>query len=357
MTSELARDTLAMDFRSQTTTKTGSAAKMVDIISQMDAPALRRRIQVLETELITERGLRKELETELQRVIADRDQNWTPIIDEEERRRLRDERSAQWLQHKLTGLKNDGNPIARPADSLESYTQMQQFLTALKNTGRLGLRNWAIFRVGICMGLRVSDLMKLKWNQLLQPDGSWRERIPVVEQKTSKLNLILITEAVKETLEEYRASLSDFDMNRCVFTKTTGEPLGKKSASQILFDANKVVQLRNRDGSPVHVSSHTMRKTFANIVVSCYNGTMEIEAIDKARAALNHDSLSSTKYYLSTMTKEVDMARKAVSDFVLGKTDVDVLGVPKMKTNNELYEALNELKKQVDDLQERSGEH
>lgn len=356
MTSELARDTLAMDSRSPTTTKTGGAAKMVDIISQMDAPALRRRIQVLETELIKERELRRELETELQRVIADRDQNWKPTISDAERKRLRDERAEQWLQHKLTGLKSDGNPIARAADSLESYTQMQQFLNALKSTGRLGLRNWAIFRVGICMGLRVSDLMKLQWNQLLNPDGSWRERIPVVEQKTSKLNLVLITEAVKETLDEYRASLPCFDMNQHVFTKTTGAPLCKKSASQILFEANKVVQLRNRDGSLVHVSSHTMRKTFANIIVSCYDGTMEIEAVDKARAALNHDSLSSTKYYLSTMTKEVDMARKAVSDFVLGKSDVDVLGIPKMKTNNELYEALNDLRRQVGELQTRKEE-
>jgi len=353
MASELAYNLHGMSQCFDESTGVGVAPKMIDIISQMDAPALRRRIQALEAELTNERKLREEIETELRNVIADRDQNWKPIISDAERKRLRDERAEQWLQHKITGLKSDGNPIARAADSLESYTQMQQFLTALKNTGRLGLRNWAIFRVGICMGLRVSDLMKLQWNQLLNPDGSWRERIPVVEQKTSKLNLVLITEAVKETLDEYRASLPYFDINQHVFTKTTGAPLCKKSASQILFEANKAVQLRNRDGSPVHVSSHTMRKTFANIIVSCYDGTMEIEAIDKARAALNHDSLSSTKYYLSTMTKEVDMARKAVSDFVLGRSDVDVLGVPKMKTNNELYEALDDLRRQVGELQER----
>lgn len=316
----------------------------------LEMAALRKENNELRRAYEKENTLRMQLEAELQRVIEDRDTNWT-------RKRNKadiEKKKAIWMEHQLTGKKSDGRSIARAADSLQSYTQMCQMLDQLKSTGRMGIRNWAIFRVGICLGLRVSDLIRLKWSYLLTPEGQWRERIPVVEKKTSKMNLVLITDAVKETLDEYRERMPHWDKDGYVFTKSTGMPLEPKSASQIIVEANKVVKLTNQNGTPLQISSHTMRKTFANIILSCYDGSVEIEALEKARIALNHTSRASTEHYTSTLQNEVDNARRAVSDFVLGKTDIDQLGIPKMKTNNELYEAIEEMRQQISDMKEEA---
>ena len=79
-------------------------------------------------------------------------------------RRLEQEKKQERL---LSGVKSDGVPIAHAADSIRSYDEMCVVLDKLKNTGRMGIRNWAMFRCGICFGLRASDLVKLKWGWIL----------------------------------------------------------------------------------------------------------------------------------------------------------------------------------------------
>lgn len=307
---------------------------VIGMTPEFELVALRNRVKDLERQILEERNRCLQLQLQLQNIIADRDANWKRIPSKEERERLRREKRDACTQRQLTHKKSDGNPIATPADGLTSFTEIDSFLTHLKDHGRLGVRNWAMFRVGICLGLRMSDLIRIRWCWLLNPDGTWRKRVPIVEHKTSKINNVLITEAVRETLNEYKEWLGDFQLESCVFSKTTGEPLSKKHASQILADANKVAQIDR------HISSHTMRKTFANIVLACYDGSMEIESVDRVRSLFNHNSLQSTSHYLGIIQSKDDEARESVSDFILGKLDIDDLSIPKTKTNNELFEAI-----------------
>ena len=294
-----------------------------------------------------ERNKRLELEKELSSVLEDRDRNWKRKLTKEERDAAKAELIAKREERQMTMKKSDGKSIATPADEFASYTEMQEFLTIVKATGRLGVRNWAMIRVGVCLGLRISDLIRLRWCQFLNPDGTWRVRLKVVEKKTVKDNQLLITDAVKETLTEYRQWLGPWSLESYVFAKTTGEPMTPKHGSQILVDINKIVGI-NR-----HITSHTMRKTFANIIVSCYDGGLNLAAMEKASVALNHDSMSSTRHYLGTVERELDNARQSVSDFVLGKTDVDQLGIPKLRTNNDLWDAIEQLRRDL--TQDKEG--
>lgn len=310
---------------------------------ERDMERERNRALTLERDLETARADAAEAQSKLQSVLLDRDRNWTHKVSKEERQALREQTMAERQERLTTGKKKDGRSIPTAADEFQSYDEMQRFLEVVRSTGRLGVRNWAMVRVGICFGLRISDLIKLKWCWLKNPDGSWREYTNVVEQKTMKLNRLLITDAVKETLSEYIEHCG-CDMNGYVFPKTTGGQMTSKHGSQILVDMNKIA------GIPRHISSHSMRKTFANIILSCYDGSMEVEALDKVRVALNHVSLSATSHYTNTLQREVDNARKTVSDFVLGKSEVKTLGIPKQKSNNDLFEALEALRADVQQL-------
>ena len=313
------------------------ATMSADIVGMQPALELISLLRKKETELQHERDLRIKAEQDLQEVIADRDRNWIRRKSQEER----DAEDAARQQRQITGVKSDGKPIAQAAEGLTSYTDITTFLAHLKTHGRMGVRNWAMFRVGICLGIRVSDLMRLKWFWLKNQDGSWRKRLKVVEKKTSKLNNILITPAVKETLDEYAAWLGDYDLQSPVFAKSTGEPMTKQYASDLLREANKIC------GIEKHISSHTMRKTFANIVVACYDGSMEMEAIDRVRSLLNHESLTTTSHYLGIVRQKDDAARESVSDFILGKTDIETLAVPTTKSNNDIYDLLQQLQEAI----------
>lgn len=322
----------------------GHDTNIIDMSPQFELAALRQKVMELESRLNAERAAKLEVELQLRETVDDRNANWKPEMSQEERNRIRAEELAAFQKRVATGLTSDGRPLPRPADSFRSYTEMTQFLETLKHTGRLGMRNWALMRCGICFGLRVSDMLRLRWSWLKNPDGTWRDRLPIVEKKTSKINRILITDAIKETLDEYARWLGSYNPNGLIFCKTTGTALNAKVAAQIFTELNKTV------GLSIHISSHTMRKTFANIILSCYDGTMQVEAIDKAQRALNHADQRSTGHYLAVIDAEVDKARIAVSDFVLGKTGIDKLGVPKMKTNNELYAAIEEMSQQIAEM-------
>lgn len=327
----------ARDMHSQNT-------NIIEMSPQFEIAALRQQVLELQSQLNAERAAKLETELELRDTVADRNANWKPEMSQEERDRIRAEELEAFQKRIATGLTSDGRPLPRPADAFRSYTEMTRFLETLKHTGRLGMRNWALMRCGICFGLRVSDMLRLRWSWLKNSDGTWRERLQIVEKKTSKINRILITDAVKETLDEYAKWLGSYDYNGLVFCKTTGAAMNTKVAARIFTELNETV------GLPIHISSHTMRKTFANIIVSCYDGTMQVEAIDKAQRALNHADQRSTGHYLAVIDSEVDKARIAVSDFVLGKTDIDKLGAPKMKTNNELYAAIEEMRRQIAEM-------
>lgn len=312
--------------------------------SELEITQTKLELTGIQRDLEHERSLRLQAEKELREVIDDRDRNWSRKLSKEERAAAKAERMALYEERQMTGKKSDGKSITKPADEFASYTEMQSFLDLVKTTGRYGVRNWAMIRVGICFGLRISDLIRLKWSHLLNPDGTWRVRLRVMEKKTSKRHQLLITEAVRETLDEYRQWRGGWSLDGYVFAKTNGDPITSKHGSQIMVDINKIA------GLPKKITSHTMRKTFANIVVSCYDGGLNMAAMEQACIALNHESLRSTRHYLGTVERELDNARNAVSDFVLGKSDVDRLGIPKMRTNNELYDAIEVLRADVQQL-------
>lgn len=287
------------------------------------------------------------LKSQLEVVVKERDK-YKALVDiqnqtKEERKAERLKKQQEKQERLLTGLKSDGLPIARAADAIRSYDELRLILDELKyNTGRLGVRNWAMFQCGVCMGVRASDLVSLKWNWLLNPDGSFKERIPIVERKTSKFNNCLITEGMIQALSEYRDWLKEpIDMDGYVFAKTNGEMVQAKTISRILKDTGEALDL------PIQLTSHSMRKSFATIVLCIHDGAMNDNAIRDLQGMLGHADTRITMRYINETSLRYDEARRAVSDFVLGKTDVNELVVAKQKTNNEIFEVLASVKKEL----------
>ena len=214
-------------------------------------------------------------------------------------------------------FKSDGKRKARPAESIRSYDDFKGMQDYFLNAGKI--RDWALWTIGVSLGLRVSDLLSLKVKSVLNPDGTFRDRLFVTEQKTSKLNNCLITEAVKLAITKlFESENTAYDMEDYLFksNKTKGK-MTEEYGWKILSDAGKALSL------PIVVGSHTMRKSFANIAACVDKSTIDMNSIVKIQGLLNHSDQRVTMRYLGSYQKMFDKARCAVSDFVLGKTAIN----------------------------------
>ena len=103
-------------------------------------------------------------------------------------------------------FKSDGKRKAHAADPIRSYDDFKLIQNYFWSKGNV--RDWMMWTIGVSLGLRVSDLLSLKFkNVLLEDKTTIRPRIEIYEQKTGKLNNLLITESVRQALTAYLESI------------------------------------------------------------------------------------------------------------------------------------------------------
>lgn len=266
----------------------------------------------LKEKLKYERSLRQEAERQL---LALQSQSGQPV--EQTKKSIRKPRPTI----EYSEFMPNGKHIPRPADSIRSYDDFKKIQDYFMSSGRI--RDWMLWTFGVSTGLRISDLFSLKYKNLLTPDGEFRERIFLYEKKTGKAHNCLITESVRFAIGTYLKSINyQYDMEDYLFSsqKTKGKvKMAEKYGWKILSDAGKELNL------PIIVGSHTMRKSFANIAACVDKSYVDMNTISKVQGLLNHSDSKSTMKYLGSYHKMYDGARRAVSDFVMGKTDITEL--------------------------------
>ena len=106
-------------------------------------------------------------------------------------------------------------------------------------------------------------------------------------------------------------------------------------AWKILSDAGKALNLS------LVIGSHTMRKSFANIAACADNSTVDMNSITKIQGLLNHSDQKVTMRYLGTFRDMYDKSRIAVSDFILGRTDIHMLAIGNNQPLNSILSRLD----------------
>lgn len=310
---------------------------MVDIDAALLAKQYSKALQQMKAQLEKEKQMRERIEME-NRVL-------TQAIPTLPIRRFghlktavqrRQEQDA-YQQRQLTGLKSDGVPIAKKGIGITSLDEFQLLKDHLWKQKQYKL--WLLWCIGTATGLRISDLTHLKWGYFFL-NGKFRERFPKVEQKTGKLNNVLITPFMRQSIMEYlqitaiKPKPNDFVFpNRQQFRVdpflTDEENEMRRIAKDRRYSAGLSQRLRDK-GKEVGLqqkTSHSLRHSFANIVMTCFAGSSKVQNLEVVSALLNHDSIKTTARYCDCLTTELDAARIAVSDFLLGKTKTKKLNV------------------------------
>ena len=284
-------------------------------------------IERLTIQLEYEQGIRERLEERFGKL---------PEAPQEPVKKRRKRREVTIDTNTYTDFKSDGKRKAHAADAIRSYDDFKAIQQYYLDAGRV--RDWAMWTIGVSLGLRISDLLSLRFGNLIDSDKkTFKPRIQIYEQKTGKLNNILITESVIDAMTRYLDSIKwEFDLDGFLFPsrKTKGK-MYEECGWRILSEAGKALNL------PLVIGSHTMRKSFANIAACVDKSCIDMNAITKVQGLLNHSDQRVTMSYLGSYQIMFDKARIAVSDFVLGKTNVNEIIAGNQYTIDDVFERVD----------------
>lgn len=147
---------------------------------------------------------------------------------------------------------------------------------------------------GIFFGLRISDLLRLNWNMLLNKEA----KFVMIEKKTGKRREVKINREFQKHIRDCRAALHIENMDEPCFLSTKGKPYSVQWINLVFKELKDLYNLRID-----HFSTHSLRKTF---------GRKVFESSDNAELALvklmelfNHSSVSITKRYLGLKRQEL----------------------------------------------------
>ena len=112
-----------------------------------------------------------------------------------------------------------------------------------------GTRDFLLFLMGINIGLRISDILKLKVGDVIKKDY-----IEITEQKTGKYKRFPITRSFKKVLEDY---IIGKNSEEWLFPSQRGnQHITRIQAYRIICNACSEAGINTRIGT------HTLRKTF-----------------------------------------------------------------------------------------------
>lgn len=277
---------------------------------------LKLKLEQLETSLLYEKSLRQSAEEKVKKLEEEIQMLKQQLITRKRRTKKEMEQQAELEYSEFTSTGKRKAQAAEPIRSYDDFASIQQYFLDRNN-----IRDWMLWTVGVSLGLRISDLFSIRIRHFLNTDFTFKPRMKVLEKKTSKLNDCLITESVVDAITKYFDSIKwVFDFDDYLFkSQKTKEKMCEQHGWKIISNAGKSLKL------PVHIGSHTMRKSFANIAACVDNSSIDMNTITKIQGLLNHGDQRVTMKYLGTFRDMYDRARRSVSDFILGKTQINEL--------------------------------
>ena len=201
---------------------------------------------------------------------------------------------------------------ADPIKSLDDIEHISEYLIENKR-----YRDNMLFIVGINFGLRISDLLSLRFGDIINDNFTFKDTFAVFEKKTrntrkkKKNRYITINRAVMEAVTLYLENkpgtcLSDYmfrgEGNR---SKNSGKPLNRRTVNRLFEEIAKDLKLN------IQFSTHSLRKTFGyHQMVMSNNDQRKLLVLQKM---FNHSSPMQTLDYIGITGEEIEEAYKQLN--------------------------------------------
>jgi integrase len=145
---------------------------------------------------------------------------------------------------------------------------------------------------GIYFGLRISDILRLTWDDLLAGDT-----FILFEKKTGKRRIVKINPTFKRHIEKCYAKMRPRHTSDLVFISKSGQPYTTNRLN-VMFKSIRVKYRLNI----THFSTHTLRKTFATRIYKMAGDKSE-DALIRLSAMFSHSSTAITRAYIGLTSK------------------------------------------------------
>ena len=175
--------------------------------------------------------------------------------------------------------------IGRKLPEVLSIEEIDKLIAAVDLSKKEGLRNRAILETLYSCGLRVSELINLKFSDLFLDEGFIR-----VIGKGNKQRLVPASPSVKDEIFTYKHEIRDFQdikpgNESYVFLNRRGAKLTRVMIFTIIRELSDRINLTKT------ISPHTFRHSFATHLLE---GGANLRAIQEM---LGHESITTTEIY------------------------------------------------------------
>lgn len=147
---------------------------------------------------------------------------------------------------------------------------------------------------GCFFGLRISDILTLTWEMLLDDD-----KFTLNEKKTNKRRVVKINADFQQHIKQCHDALGIKNDNEKCFLSQKKVVYSTQRINVLFKEIKKKYNLKIE-----HFSTHTMRKTFGRKVFESAGENANM-ALMRLSELFNHSNVSVTKIYLGIREKEL----------------------------------------------------
>lgn len=173
------------------------------------------------------------------------------------------------------------------------WDQFKSLISKLERDGEF--KYCLLIASGVFTGLRISDLLQLRFSQFENSDI-----LTIEEKKTKKTRRIKINQDLKEIVDRIKKRMVVTDTNQYIFVnRYETKPIDKSWVNVRLKEIFKQYGIELEG----NVSSHMFRKTLGNRVLRLNNYSNE--SIVLLMVLFGHSSIALTKRYLGIREREI----------------------------------------------------
>ncbi|MFB5661823.1 tyrosine-type recombinase/integrase [Alteribacillus sp. HJP-4] len=148
-------------------------------------------------------------------------------------------------------------------------------------------RDYLLFVFAINTGMRISELLHVQWEEVLEKDGTISLFLPAEKES------IYLNERIRRTLIKYKKSHQSGESPYLFPSLRSGTPITRQQAYRIMNNAAKKVGIVEKIGP------HTLRKTFG------YHAYIQGIAIALIQKRFHHSTPSETLKYIGVIPGEI----------------------------------------------------
>lgn len=197
-----------------------------------------------------------------------------------------------------------GEHTAEPIKKIEDIYKISQYLISQNR-----YRDNMLFIVGINFGLRVSDLLTLRFSHIINTDCSFKDTFAILEKKTKdtrkkkRNRYVTINTAVVEAVTLYLENTPGVKLSDYMFRSESN----RGSNQNVAIHRNSVDRIIRGIGKDlcldIHMSTHTLRKTFGfHQMVMSNNDPRKLLLLQKI---FGHSSSAITLDYIGITKDEI----------------------------------------------------